>query len=249
MEALADGRGMPYGRLGRPLWRLLALSSGAHTNMTAPSLALPPAAPQPVMPRLSVLVRHAAPRVLEGMILPVAVFYAGLLVAGMNGGLIMAVGWVYGGAVLRLVRRESVPGTVLLAMLAVTVRAALALVTGDVVIYFLQPTLGVFCASLAFLGTAAAPRPLIQRVTTDLVPLPEHLMHHPRMRRFFVHLSLLWGFVQMANGTLSLWLLFSESIETYLIVRTAAVAVLMVLAAGASLLAFQRVLRTLGKQS
>ncbi|MET8161421.1 VC0807 family protein [Sphaerisporangium sp. NPDC005289] len=214
--------------------------------MTASTLASPSAAaPHPALPRISVLVRHAAPRVLEGMILPVAVFYAGLLVAGVNGGLAMAVAWVYGGAALRLVRRQSVPGTVLLAILAITVRAALALVTGDVVIYFLQPTLGVFCASLAFLATAAAPRPLIQRVTTDLVPLPEHLLHHPVMRRFFRHLSLLWGTVQFVNGTLSLWLLFSESIETYLIVRTSAVAVLMVAAAGVSLLAFRRVLRVL----
>ncbi|GII80371.1 hypothetical protein Sru01_53530 [Sphaerisporangium rufum] len=191
------------------------------------------------------LVRHAAPRVLEGMILPVAVFYAGLLVAGVHGGLVLAVAWVYGGVVLRLVRRRTVPGTVLLAMLAITVRAALALLTGNVVIYFLQPTLGVFCASLAFLCTAAGRRPLIQRVTTDLVPLPDHLVRHPRMRRFFVHLSLLWGLVQFANGTLSLWLLFSEPIQTYLIVRTAAVALLMVLAAAASLLAFRRVLRVM----
>lgn len=210
--------------------------------MTATTIAMAPAAPHPVLPRISVLIRHAAPRVLEGMILPVAVFYAGLIVAGVHGGLLMAVAWVYGGVALRLVRRQTVPGTILLAMLAITVRAALALVTGDVVIYFLQPTLGVFCASLAFLVTAAAPRPLIQRVTTDLVPLPDHLMRHPRMRRFFVHLSLLWGAVQFVNGSLSLWLLFSEPIETYLIVRTAAVAVLMVLAALASLLAFKRVL-------
>ncbi|GAA3789256.1 hypothetical protein GCM10022226_04920 [Sphaerisporangium flaviroseum] len=192
---------------------------------------------------MNVLIRHAVPRVLEGMILPVAVFYAGLLLAGIRGGLVMAMAWVYGGVALRLVQRKAVPGTVLLAMLAITVRAVLALVTGDVVIYFLQPTLGVFCASLAFLATAATPRPLIERVTTDLVPLPDHLVHHPRMRRFFVHLSLLWGAVQFANGSLSLWLLFSEPIETYLIVRTAAVAVLMLLAALASLLAFKRVLR------
>ncbi|MFC4530800.1 VC0807 family protein [Sphaerisporangium dianthi] len=211
--------------------------------MTASTLALPPSPQHMVLPRISVLIRHAAPRVLEGMILPVAVFYAGMLVAGVKGGLAMAVAWVYGGAALRLVKRQKVPGTVLLAMLAITVRAVLALVTGDVVIYFLQPTLGVFCASLAFLSTAAAPRPLIQRVTTDLVPLPDHLVHHPVMRRFFVHLSLLWGMVQLVNGTLSLWLLFSESIETYLIVRTSAVAVLMVLAAAASILAFKRVLR------
>ncbi|MDH2425489.1 VC0807 family protein [Sphaerisporangium sp. TRM90804] len=211
--------------------------------MTASTLALPSAPELPAVPRISALVRHAVPRVLEGMIIPVAVFYAGMLAGGVTVGLVAAVAWVYGGAALRMARGKPVPGTVLLAMLAITVRGALALVTGNVVIYFLQPTLGVFCASLAFLGTAASRRPLIQRVTTDLVPLPEHLVGHPLMRRLFVHLSLLWGTVQLANGSLSLWLLLSRSIETYLVVRTAAVAVLMTVAALASVFAFKRVLR------
>ncbi|MEO3814373.1 VC0807 family protein [Sphaerisporangium sp. B11E5] len=197
---------------------------------------------------MSVLVRHAVPRVLEAMILPVAVFYVGLLLAGVTGGLVMAVVWVYGSAALRLARRETVPGTVLLAMLAITARVALALVTGDLVVYFLQPTLGVFCAGFAFLTTAGARRPLIERVTTDLVPLPGHLVGHPRMRRLFVQLSLLWGAAQFLNGTLSLWLLFSAPIQTYLIVRTAAVAVLMLVAALVTLLAFRRVLRAVQRE-
>lgn len=216
--------------------------------MTLTSLVPLPGTRHVELPRLSVLVRHAVPRVLEAMILPVAVFYVGLLVAGVTGGLVMAVVWVYGGAALRLARRETVPGTVLLAMLAITARVALALVTGDLVVYFLQPTLGVFCAGFAFLTTAAARRPLIERVTTDLVPLPGHLVGHPRMRRLFVHLSVLWGAAQFVNGTLSLWLLFSEPIQTYLIVRTAAVAVLMLAAALVTLFAFRRVLNAVQRE-
>ncbi|GAA1257418.1 hypothetical protein GCM10009677_04790 [Sphaerisporangium rubeum] len=216
--------------------------------MTLTSLVPLPGTRHVELPRLSVLVRHAVPRVLEAMILPVVVFYAGLLVAGVTGGLVMAVAWVYGGAALRLARRETVPGTVLLAMLAITARVALALITGDLVVYFLQPTLGVFCAGFAFLTTAGARRPLIERVTTDLVPLPGHLVGHPRMRRLFVHLSVLWGAAQFVNGTLSLWLLFSEPIKTYLIVRTAAVAVLMLAAALVTLFAFRRVLNAVQRE-
>jgi hypothetical protein len=216
--------------------------------MTVTTLVPPSDARRVELPRLSALIRHAVPRVLECMILPVAVFYAGLLLAGVTGGLVMAVAWVYGGAALRLMRRQAVPGTVLLAMLAITARVALALVTGDLIVYFLQPTLGVFCAGLAFLTTAGARRPLIERVTADLVPLPGHLVGHPRMRRLFVQLSVLWGAAQFVNGTLSLWLLFSEPIQTYLIVRTAAVAGLMLLAAVATLLAFRRVVQAVQRE-
>ncbi|WP_433247896.1 VC0807 family protein [Streptosporangium sp. CA-135522] len=207
-------------------------------------LLSPPVVPV-ALPRLGVLLRHAAPRVLEGMILPVAVFYAGLVLFGLYGALVVAVSWVYGGIVWRLVRRRPVPGTVILAGGMITIRAVLAGVTGSPVLFFLQPCLGVFCASMGFLLTATLRRPLVQRVATDLVPLPEHLLEHPRMRRFFVWQSVLWGGAQFLNATLSLWLLLSQSVETYLVVRTTAVAVLLGAAALISVLSFRNCLRAL----
>jgi hypothetical protein len=194
-----------------------------------------------------VLLRHAAPRVIEGMLLPVAVFYVSLLFTGLYGALAVAVAWVYGGVLWRLVRRRPVPGTVLLAAGAITVRAVLAGATGSAVVFFLQPCLGVFCVSLAFLGTASLRRPLAQRVAMDLVPLPDHLLAHPVMRRFFRRQSLLWGYVQLANAVLTLWLLLSQTIETYLVVRTTVVAVLLGGAALASVLAFRRSLRAVSE--
>src|SRR5262249_53178643 len=91
------------------------------------------------IPRLTALLLHALPRVVEGMIAPVVVFYAGLILLGLNGALVTAVAWVYGGILVRVVRRRPVPGTLLLAALGVTARAALAAVTGSAVVYFLQP--------------------------------------------------------------------------------------------------------------
>ncbi|MFF5205134.1 VC0807 family protein [Streptosporangium sp. NPDC000396] len=207
-------------------------------------LLTPPAVPI-AFPRLGALLRHAAPRVLEGMILPVAVFYAGLVFFGLYGALAVAVVWVYGGVVWRLVRRRPVPGTMLLAAGTITVRAVLAGVTGSPILFFLQPCLGVFCASMGFLLTATLRRPLVQRVATDLVPIPDHLLEHPRMRRFFVGQSVLWGCAQLVNAALSLWLLFSQTTETYLVVRTSAVAVLLSGTALISVLSFRRCLRAL----
>lgn len=99
-------------------------------------LLLPPKAPV-TLPRVGVLLRHAAPRVLEGMILPVAVFYAGLVFLNLYGALAVAVAWVYGGIAWRLVRRRGMPGTVLLAAGTITVRAVLAAATGSPVLFFL----------------------------------------------------------------------------------------------------------------
>ncbi|MER5317908.1 VC0807 family protein [Streptosporangium roseum] len=207
-------------------------------------LLSPPVAPI-ALPRLGAMLRHAAPRVLEGMILPVAVFYAGMVLFGLYGALAVAVAWVYGGIAWRLVKRRPVPGTVMLAAGTITVRAVLAGATGSPVLFFLQPCLGVFCASMGFLCTATLRRPLAQRVATDLVPLPAHLLDHPRMRRFFVWQSVLWGCAQLLNALLSLWLLLSQPLETYLFVRTAVVAVLLGGAALISVLSLRHCLRAL----
>ncbi|MEV0145348.1 MULTISPECIES: VC0807 family protein [unclassified Nonomuraea] len=208
-------------------------------------LAAPPEGHVFELPKLTALLRHAVPRVFEGMILPVAVFYVGLVVSGFAGGVVVAVTWVYGGVLYRLVRGRSVPGGVLLAAGMVTVRAVLALLADSPVLFFLQPTLGVFCASAGFLGTARVRKPLARRVAEDLVPLPAQVLEEPVMRRFFTRQSLVWGCAQLGNASLSLWLLLSQTIETYLLVRTSAVAVLLSGAALLTLLDFRRCLRAL----
>ncbi|MER6944557.1 VC0807 family protein [Nonomuraea sp. NPDC000554] len=208
-------------------------------------LAAPPEAPAFELPRFVSLLRHAVPRVLEGMILPVAVFYVGLVLGGFTAGVVVAVAWVYGGAAWRIVKGRAVPGSVLLAAGMVTVRAVLALLTGSPVLFFLQPTLGVFCASAAFLSTARLRRPLARRVAEDLVPLPDQVLNKPLMQRFFRRQSLIWGCAQFVNGSLSLWLLLSQPVETYLLVRTSAVAVLLSGAALVTLADFRGRLRAL----
>ncbi|GAA4639845.1 hypothetical protein GCM10023196_103080 [Actinoallomurus vinaceus] len=192
------------------------------------------------IPRLTALLLHALPRVVEGMIAPVVVFYAGLILLGLNGALVTAVAWVYGGILVRVVRRRPVPGTLLLAALGVTARAALAAVTGSAVVYFLQPTLGTMLVALSFLASVPLGRPLAAKVATDLVPLPEAFLAHHRVRRFFLRISLLWSLTFTLNTAISLWLLFNQSIGTYLWVRTTAVGLLGAVAVLISVWGFKR---------
>jgi hypothetical protein len=192
------------------------------------------------IPRVTVLALHALPRVLESMIAPVAVFYAGLLLLGLNGALVTAVSWVYGGIVVRLIRRRPVPGTLLLAALGVTARAVLAAATGSAVVYFLQPTLGTMLVAMSFLASVPLDRPLAAKVATDLVPLPGAFLAHRRVHRFFMRISLLWSLVFALNTALTLWLLFSQSISTFLWVRTAVVALLGAAAVVISVWSFRR---------
>ncbi|WP_227023150.1 VC0807 family protein [Actinomadura rubrobrunea] len=195
------------------------------------------------MPRLTALIRHALPRFVEGVIAPVAVFYAAFALLGLNGGLAAAVLWVYGGIVWRWWRGHGVSAMLLLAALGVTVRAALAAATHSPVLYFLQPTLGTLAVSMAFLVSVPLRRPLAQKLATDMVPLPEAFLEHDRVRRFFLRISLLWSLVFFANALISLWMLFNESIGVYLWVRTSLVTALGAAAAAVSVWGFRRCLR------
>ena len=81
------------------------------------------------------------------------------------------------------------------------------------------------------------------------MPLPGHVIERPVMRRFFTRQSLVWGCAQFGNASLSLWLLAQPTIQTYLIVRTAAVAVLLSGAALLTLIDFRRCLSALQRDA
>ncbi|MFC6887110.1 MULTISPECIES: VC0807 family protein [Actinomadura] len=200
------------------------------------------------LPRIPELLRHALPRFVEGVIAPVAVFYAAFALMGLNGGLAAAVAWVYGGLGWRLFRGHGISATLVLAALGVTARAGLAAFTHSAVIYFLQPTLGTLLVGMAFLASVPLRRPLAQKLATDMVPMPEAFLAHTRVRQFFLRISLLWSMVLFANVTLSLWMLFNQSIGMYLWVRTGAVAALGAAAVGVSVWGFKRCMRHVSRE-
>ncbi|MGW4643756.1 VC0807 family protein [Sphaerisporangium sp. NPDC004334] len=202
-------------------------------------------APHFTLPRITALFRQAVPRLLEGVVAPLAVFYTALAVLGLDGALVAAVSWVYAGVLWRVVRRRPVPGTMLLAAIAITARAALGWWTGSAVVYFLQPELGTICISMAFLASVRLNRPLVQKLTLDYIHLPSAVLRHERVRRFFARITLLWAFVLLANSAVSIWLLLHQSIGTYLLVRTSVVAAISGVAVGVSIYAFRRVLHRL----
>lgn len=201
------------------------------------------------LPRIGALLMHAAPRFIEGCVAPVAVFYAALVLLGLNGALVAAVAWVYGGIVYRYVRGHPVSGLLLLAAIGVTVRAGLAAATHSAVVYFLQPTLGTLCVSMAFLASVPLGRPLAMKLAKDMAPIPDAFYTHARVHRFFLRISLLWSAVLLANVGVSLWMLFSQSISMYLWIRTGIVAALGALGIAVSVWGFKRVLRHVNRES
>lgn len=198
-----------------------------------------------VLPRLTALARQAVPRLLEGVVAPMAVFYTAMAVLGLTWALVAVITWVYGGVAWRLIKGIKVPATMLLAAIAITARSLVSFWTGSWVVHFIQPEFGTICLGIAFLASVRLNRPMVQKLTLDYIHLPSAVLKHERMRRFFARITLLWAFVLLANSAVSIWLVLHESLGTYLLLRTSAVAAISGLAIVVSLFAFKRVLRRL----
>ena len=132
------------------------------------------------MPSMWLVLRHALPVVLEGVVAPVAAYYCVLLMAGFRGALIGALIWSYLIVLRRLVRRERVSTLLVLGTVLLTMRTVIAFATGSVFLYFIQPTASAFLASLVLVGSALLGRPFTQRFTHDFCPSPLNCWHARR---------------------------------------------------------------------
>ena len=174
------------------------------------------------LPQLRTLARHALPNLLEASVIPLVLFYVSMWMLGVWGALVVALIWSYGALLCRAATGRRIPGVLLIGTLALTARTGVALASGSVMIFFLQPTLGTLAVAGAFLISVPAGRPLAQRLAADFCPLPEHVLVRPHVRRFFARISVLWSFVHVANAVFTIWLLFSQPLGWYLLVKTVA---------------------------
>lgn len=173
------------------------------------------------IPRLRALARHALPNLVEGTLVPLGVFYAALWLVGVRGGLVAGLAWSYVAIGRRLAARRPVPGLLVLGTAGLTARTVVALASGSVFVYFLQPTLTTVLIAGVFLASVPAGRPLAERLAGDFLPLPDTFLGSAPVRRFFARITVLWAFVQLANAALSIWLLLTQPVATYVVARTA----------------------------
>ncbi len=166
--------------------------------------------------------QHACPVVLEAVVGPLAFFYAVLLLAGFRGALLAALAWSYVALARRIHRGERMSTMLLLGAALLTARTAISFVTGSALVYFAQPMATAVVAAGVLVGSAAFGRPLTQRFVHDFCPIDPELLARPRVRRFFVRISLLWATVLMVNAGVTLWLLLSSSLRAFVVERTAA---------------------------
>ena len=196
-----------------------------------------------ILPQPRKVLRHALPVVLEGVVGPLVLFYLLLVVSGFKGALIAALTWSYLALGRRLLKGERISMLLLFGTILLTLRTAIAFITGSAFVYFAQPTAGTIVISLALLVSAVLGRPFTQRFAHDFCPMDPAIMRRPLVRRFFIRISVLWASVLMLNAGLVFWLLLSSSLRSFVLERSAVTYGLTAIAIFFSITGFMAMMR------
>jgi hypothetical protein len=173
------------------------------------------------VPQLREVFRHATPRIIEAILVPLGLFYAALSLLGPKGAICTALAWNFLALLRRIWLRERLPGVLLLGTVGLTARSVVALVSsGSLFVYFLQPSLGTALLGAAFLLSVPLGCPLAEKLAYDFVLLPASFFGRPKVRQLFVRISLLWALVSLLNAAGSVALLVNVPIATFLAAKT-----------------------------
>ncbi len=176
--------------------------------------------------------RRVALSLLIACVIPAVLFYTTFALAGVWTAIIVALIWSYGAITFRWLTGRRTSGLLLLTALLITTRTVLALATESTFVYFIQPIISDGVVATAFLLSLVTARPMVARLAGDFYPMDLELASRPRVRRLFRNLTILWALLGLAKATMTLWLLQSTSLATFVLVKSVTVLVVNLLAAG-----------------
>ena len=193
-----------------------------------------PAAGTPHRPSLVAVLKRVSLSVLIAVVVPAVLFYGVFELAGVWSAIVAALVWSYGAIAWRAVTGRRTSGLLILAAVLLTGRTALSVVADSTWLYFLQPVISDGFVAALFLLSLVSARPMVARLAGDFYPMDHELAARPRVRRLFRHLTLLWAVLGLTKATVTLWLLQSQSLETFVLVKSITVTGVNVLAAVAT---------------
>jgi uncharacterized membrane protein len=171
------------------------------------------------LPSLLGAARHASASVVEGVVVPFALFYGCLTLFGFRAAIVSALAWSLAAFTLRLVRGQRPSAILALGIVFLVFRTAVSFASGSAFLYFVQPSAANILTALIFAGSALVRRPVVERMARELCPLEPELFRRPAVRRFFVQISLLWAAVLLSNAAITIWLLVSTSLRSFVLER------------------------------
>ena len=173
------------------------------------------------------VVRRSGPHLIEASLIPTALFYSCLTLAGLVAAYGAAVVWLYAAVVWRLVRQRPIPPLLVLGVIGITVRTTVALASGSSFYYFAQPILGSLVMGCVFLISIAAGRPLVEKLALEFWPMTPEMMASPVVIRLLRGLTFLWAGVNILIAATTFVLLLTLPLPAYVATKQVVSMVLM----------------------
>lgn len=202
-----------------------------HTTTTPARAASAPDAGIASPPCLVAVIRRVSMSLLVAVVIPAALFYAVFALAGVWTAIAVALAWSYGAIAWRAVTGRRASGLLILAAILLTGRTAISAMADSPWLYFLQPVITDGVLAALFLLSLASTRPMVARLAGDFYPMDEEIAARPRVRRLFWQLTLFWAVLGLSKAVLTLWLLQSQSLEVFVLVKSISTLSINVLAA------------------
>lgn len=194
------------------------------------------------LPSVRAVARHALPNVLEATMIPSALLYTAIALTGsVWPGAIAAFLWGVARVAARGAKGRRIPGILVLAVIGLTMRTVVAIVSGSTFLYFLQPIVTTFIVAAVHLVSLRYERPMVARLAADFCPLTAEITSRVRVKQLFRRLTLLWCGVNALNGMVALWLLTHLSSQSFVAAKTGAAAVVTYSAVAVTIAAAIRV--------
>ena len=181
------------------------------------------------------MIRRVTLSLLIAVVVPAVIFYGLFLLGSVWTAIAGALVWSYGAIAWRAATKRRASGLLILAALLLTGRTALSVVADSPWLYFLQPIISDGVVAMMFLLSLASARPMVARLAGDFYPMDSELAARPRVRCLFRNLTIMWAVLGLAKATTMLWLLQSQTLETFVLVKSISMLTTNVLAAFATI--------------
>lgn len=193
-------------------------------TLTRPDLELAEQVPGcPSRPCLTAVLRRVGATLSVSMVIPAVLFTATLFLTNVSVAVVVSLFWFYGAMVWQHAAKRRASALLGLMVLVKTIRTAFTLATGNTFIYFLQPIVVDAVVALVFLGSLATARPVIARVAADFYPMDDELAARDRIQRLFWYLTLGWGLMCLVKCVLGYWLLETQTLVNYVVIKNGTV--------------------------
>jgi hypothetical protein len=113
-------------------------------------------------------------------------------------------------------------------------------------VYFLQPAITDGVVAALFLISLATARPIVARLAGDFFPMSADIASRPRIQRLFWNLTLFWAIICVAKSIVTVWLLESFPLVTFVAVKEIMILTILIIGTGITVAAAFRVAKSEG---